>query len=201
MRYKRIATFAAGVLALGLATACGSNGSGDAETNATTSPEETAAQTTNPDEPGFTNVLGGIGDTAVSEGVTLTVRDIAETTTIEVKENPLPDAPVTTEQVQPGRKIIEVYTTVENTGRTPWDLTCGQSVQVVLSDEQGRLHFPTRNAHLTPGNPECNNMLNPGIETEMAWRFEMSEDAAPTFFGFADPQIDPENPYYITLSQ
>lgn len=162
--------------------------------------ETSATQTTDSDAPGYTNVLGSVGETVVAGGVTITVNDVVKTHDIEVMESPYPEANTRTETAPDGHKYVEVDTTVENSSGRPWDLTCAQPIVVNLADKDGSIYMPVRDAYEVPGNPECNTMLNPGLTANMTWRFEVPESVAPEYFGFSEPEVNYENPYFVDIS-
>lgn len=177
-----------------LLVGCSNEESGNAATT------EPTTQTTDPDAPGYSNVLGSSGETITAGNITITVNDVNEKTAIEVMESPHPEADTHTETAPDGHKYIEVATTVENSSGRPWDLTCSQPISASIADEQGNIHLPMRNTYEVPGNPECNTMLNPGSSADMIWRFEMADNANPEFFGFADTDINYETPHFIEVS-
>lgn len=161
--------------------------------------QTTTTQTTDRDAEGYTNVLGGPGEAVTVGGITITVDNITETDSIKVLQSPNPESDISTEIATSGQKFIEVTTTVKNSSDRPWDLTCSEPIAVNLADLDGTIYLPMRDSYAVPGNPECNTMLNPGSEAGMTWRFEVSQGTSPDYFGFSEPEINYENPYFIEI--
>lgn len=179
------------ILALGLVS-CSS------EEAAPSSPTPVGASTTT--SPAVK--LPGLGEAVVADGVTLTVVDLSESTTTPFLENGVKAEAAATETrtAEPGAKFVSVTTEVENTGPDSWDLTCGFAVQAKLFDAEDRQYDPVENLDRVPGNPECNDHLNPGMKDQMTWIYEVPEATKDEKFGFADPETHYDDFTFIDLT-
>lgn len=173
---------------------------GSDDDNATTSIFEIQRDSgSSPWKPGA--VSGGMGEAVDSDGVRLTVTDVAENESIDLMVNWSDGEGAATEPMTAttGGKFVLVTTEVENTGTEAWDLTCMGSVQAKLADDQGRHFQPTDELYKIPGNPGCNENTNPGFTKTMKWAFEVPQDARGFKLGFADPEINYDKLTYVKL--
>lgn len=120
---------------------------------------------------------------AVAEGATVTVTNVSEVTEdVIVAKNYRNQTETTT--AAPGQKFVKVETQIENTGKQPWDLTCGGDVQVILQDPEDRVYNSSDELYRILGNPECNSSTQPGQTVPMTWTFEVPESVEARYFGF-----------------
>lgn len=89
-----------------------------------------------------------------------------------------------------GGKFITVNTIVTNTSRGSINFTCGFGVQAHLFNKDGQRYDPIQDLYRVPGNPQCNDSLNPGFSIEISWSFEIPESMKATEFGFANPETN-----------
>ncbi|AIT62325.1 DUF4352 domain-containing protein [Corynebacterium doosanense] len=146
--------------------------------------------------------LPGVGEPVEAEGVTLAVLEVSETATLPLLEDGVKAETAATEtrSAESGTKFVSVVTEVENTGTESWDLTCGFAVQASLFDPDDRRFDPVEDLYRIPGNPECNDHLNPGMKDQMTWVFEVPETIKAEKFGFADPETHYDDFTFIDLT-
>ena len=137
---------------------------------------------------------GGISQTVVNGGITLTVDTVSQPPTIERNRKG-------TVAPQPGAKFVQVETTIKNTGNKSVDLTCGYPIANKLWDA-GKRQFDTVDAlYELPGNPGCTDNLQPGFSSKMSYVYEVPQDAVAEFFGFADSDVNyGSNTSFISLT-
>ena len=168
------------------------------------SSEETAPSTPTSMESTTTPAerIPGVGESVKAEGVTLAVLEVSESATLPFLEDGVKAEAAATETrtAEPGTKFVSVVTEVENTGSESWDLTCGFAVQANLFDPEDRQFDPVEELYRIPGNPECNDHLNPGMKDQMTWVFEVPEAAKAEKFGFADPETHYDDFTFIDLT-
>lgn len=146
--------------------------------------------------------LPGVGESVKAEGVTLAVLEVSESATLPFLEDGVKAEAAATETrtAEPDTKFVSVVTEVENTGSESWDLTCGFAVQANLFDPEDRRFDPVEELYRIPGNPECNDHLNPGMKDQMTWVFEVPEATKAEKFGFADPETHYDDFTFIDLT-
>lgn len=125
-------------------------------------------------------------------GVTLTVLSVEEGPSASIREEGrrADVAEILTTDAAPGQKFITIMTEVENTGKMPWDLTCGAAVQATLFDPEERQFASVDELYRVPGNPDCNANTQPGQTVPMTWRYEVPESVVPKYFGFREFGFD-----------
>ncbi|HHT33176.1 MAG TPA: DUF4352 domain-containing protein [Corynebacterium sp.] len=134
------------------------------------------------------------GQPVEAPGITLTIDEVTVAPARDVVKHRFEvgvEGPVTyVEQVdaRPGGTFATVRTTVVNTGDRARDLVCGYDVRVQLVDDLGRRHERVDALHDIPGNPVCDDMMNPGFSTSMTWIFEVPEGVVPASLAFADTE-------------
>ncbi|MGO1992248.1 MAG: DUF4352 domain-containing protein [Corynebacterium sp.] len=197
IRRTALAAIAAGALTL---TACGSDE--DAEASQETA-GETARENSEPEHEQVENQYP-LGEEAISGGVSLIVEDVEESQDASIyasgyNQGTQPDEVITAPE---GAKFVTVRTTVTNNSRSSWDLTCGSSFSVELLNMEGQFSAPDDEQYRIHGNPECNDSLNPGLSSPMAWRFVVPEDAEPLALSFQDYDLDySEEPSFAVLAE
>ncbi|KAB1550674.1 DUF4352 domain-containing protein [Corynebacterium sp. 321] len=142
------------------------------------------------------------GQEVKANGVTLKVLSVTEAGSMDLLEHGVKVEVAATETLTPdsGGKFVVVETTVENTGKKSWDLTCGFAIQAKVLDVKDREFDPIHELDLIPGNPECNESTNPGFSKSMTWAFEVPKDAHINRFGFADPETNYDDLTFIDLA-
>jgi hypothetical protein len=86
-----------------------------------------------------------------------------------------------------------------NNAKASLDLTCGLPVTTALVDDQQRNFDPIDDLYKLKGNPECNDNLQPGFESDMTWVYRAPTTAKILGWGFQD-STDPSmlsNPYTV----
>lgn len=126
----------------------------------------------------------GLNEPAVGDGATVTVIRVDQGGTAPMMSDSYRDQPGPPTQAATAQKLVSVVTEIENTGKHPWDLTCGGSVQGTMFDKEERAFNAIRDLRLIPGNPECNGSTQPGQKVPMTWMYEVPVDVNPRFFGF-----------------
>ena len=126
---------------------------------------------------------GGVGQTVVNGGITLTVDAVSEPPRIERSREG-------TVAPQPGAKFVQVDTTIKNTGTKSIDLTCSYPVANKLWDADKRQFDTVDSLYELPGNPGCNDSLQPGFSSKMTYGYEIPQDAVVACLRFADSDVD-----------
>jgi Domain of unknown function (DUF4352) len=137
---------------------------------------------------------GGIGQPVVNGGVKLTVNSVSSPPVISrhYKGDVSPRA---------GAKYVQVETLVENAGQKSMDLTCGYPLANKVYDTQKRQYDAVDDLYELPGNPGCNDSLQPGFSSPMTYVYEVPQGAVIEFFGFADSDANyGANLSFITIS-
>lgn len=96
------------------------------------------------------------------------------------------------ETVQPrqGAKFVRVETTVVNNRKGGIDLTCSYPVAAKVVDINEREFDPVDDLYKLPGNPGCNDQLQPGFDSQMTWIYEVPASADILAFGFQDVDLE-----------
>jgi len=85
-----------------------------------------------------------------------------------------------------GAKFVTVRTRVLNDSMVSIDLTCGYPIANNLIDERGRRFDSIGKLYRIPGNPECNDNLQPGFAASMTWIYRVPLDANISAYEFED---------------
>ena len=83
-------------------------------------------------------------------------------------------------------KFVVVQTHVVNNAKTSLDLTCSFPVSTKLVDDQERQFDPIDDLYKLEGNPECNDQLQPGFESDMTWVYRVPSTANVVGWAFQD---------------
>jgi hypothetical protein len=78
-----------------------------------------------------------------------------------------------------GGHYVYVETDVLNESAEGIDLTCSDPLEVKLAGAEGRRYDPVEELWEVPGNPECNEQLQPGFSHRMTWVFLVPPRAEP----------------------
>jgi hypothetical protein len=127
-------------------------------------------------------VSGGMGQPVVNGGIKLTITGVSTPTAVPRSGGDTPP--------RAGAKLVRVDTTVENVGKKSIDLTCGYPIRNNTYDAQKRQFDDVENLYEIPGNPVCNDNLQPGFSAPMSYIYEVPQDAEIQSFGFADSDVD-----------
>lgn len=125
---------------------------------------------------------GSVGQPVTNSGVKLTVTAATVLTAVPREDGDVP--------ARAGAKIIRVDTTVENVGQQSMDLTCGYPVTNKIYDSEKRQFDTVDSLYEIPGNPGCNDGLQPGFSSSMSYVYEVPETAKIEYFGFADSEVE-----------
>ena len=122
-----------------------------------------------------------IGEPSASDGVTITAHSAEFSPTVSrnltnYRAGSGYETYTAVEADQGGHFLI-LKTTVENTGRTAMDLTCGYPINIVAVDDQDRIFNTTESLYEIEGNPECNSQLQPGFSSDITYVFMVPEKA------------------------
>ena len=85
-----------------------------------------------------------------------------------------------------GRCEVRGQTHVVNNAKTSLDLTCSLPVNTKLVDDQERQFDPIDDLYKLKGNPECNDQLQPGFESDMTWLYRVPSTANVVGWAFQD---------------
>lgn len=130
------------------------------------------------------------GDVVEAPGVTLTVDGVSESDHLMLHADGVKPGYRPEERLDApeGGRFVTVTTTVNNTGLVSWDLTCGFALQAHVFSDNDQRFDPVDELDRIPGNPGCNDSLNPGFDATMIWSFAVADGVKITEFGFADPE-------------
>lgn len=173
-----------GVVALLSLTGCSSDSTSNQETTETTETTISASTTSKPQP--------RANEAVEAPGVTLTVDGVSESDFLSLYPDSVKPGSAPEEKLDApeGGRFVTVTTTVENTGLVSWDLTCGFAIQAHIFSEKSQRYDPIRDLDRIPGNPRCNDDVNPGFSDTMIWSFPVPNDVEITHFGFADPETN-----------
>lgn len=132
---------------------------------------------------------------ALSEVLSIPLEKIREAAGVPVGES----AEFTERVPRAGGKFVVVDTTVLNDGLTPIDITCAGPIRNTLTTEGQRQYSTVDEQYNIQGNPECNDMLQPGFDAPMKFVYEVPAAAVPVAFGFSDAANVGDKPTYIEL--
>ncbi|MGW6949180.1 hypothetical protein [Streptomyces xanthophaeus] len=114
-----------------------------------------------------------VGTEARSGGAYVTVTKVTRADSI--KQNDQGE----TAQVKAGDGAVFIVldTVVRNETKASMDLTCGYPVANSLIDDQGRRYDAIKDLYKLPGNPECNDQLQPGFKNGMQYVYRVPAGA------------------------
>ncbi|AIK86346.1 hypothetical protein CGLAR1_14240 [Corynebacterium glutamicum] len=170
---------------LGVVTLLALAGCSEGETNPRETPVLSAATSTT-----VQPSLPAAGDVVEAPGVTLTVVGVSESDHLMLHADGFKPGYRPEERLDApeGGRFTTVTTTVNNTGLVSWDLTCGFALQAHVFSDKDQRFDPIDDLDRIPGNPECNDSINPGFDATMIWSFAVADGVEITHFGFADPE-------------
>lgn len=85
-----------------------------------------------------------------------------------------------------GTKFLSIQVAVKNNSKEPIDLTCGYPLEIKAMNESDQLYTPIDDLFKIPGNPGCNDMLQPGITASISYVFNVPSDAKMIGFVWRD---------------
>ncbi|UUU45124.1 hypothetical protein [Streptomyces sp. NBC_00162] len=121
-----------------------------------------------------------IGQEARHMGTVVTVKTVTETDNLKTTEG--------TQKAGDGAKFVTVQTKVFNDTKEGMDLTCSLPVVNKLLDEQQRRYDAIQDLYEIPGNPGCNDQLQPGFSDDMTYIYRVPATAKIT--GWEFEQLD-----------
>lgn len=124
-----------------------------------------------------------IGRPARSGGIKLTVLSADAKSTLRYTDD-LGEAK--TKRAKQGGRYVFVKTRITNDTSQGLDLTCDFQVDGKLVDDSGREFDPIDELYSIKGNPECNDMLQPGFKDQMTWVYLVPRGADVSSFAFSD---------------
>jgi hypothetical protein len=173
-------------LAAAVLTAVATNGCGSpAPTSTVTVEVQTEAPTPSP-----TTEPKSVGEQVSNGGITLTVKAARTASSIELNESGYQPGSgyekYTKTPAGDGAKFVVVQTHVVNNAKKSLDLTCSLPVSTRLVDDQERQFDPIEDLYKIKGNPECNDQLQPGFESDMTWIYRVPASANVVGWAFQD---------------
>jgi hypothetical protein len=176
----RGAAFALTALAAVVISACG----------APPAPTVTVQVETSAPSPSPTPEPRSVGEQVSNGGITLTVKAARTASSIDLNEsNYRPGSgfeKYTKTPAGDGAKFVVVETHVVNNAKTSLDLTCSLPVNTKLVDAQERQFDAIDSLYKLNGNPECNDQLQPGFESDMTWVYRVPSTANIIGWAFQD---------------
>ena len=177
----RGAALALAVLAAVAIAGCGS----PTQTSTATVQVKTDAPTPSP-----TPEPNSVGEQVSNGGITLTVKAASTASTIELNESGFRPGSgyekYTKTPAGDGAKFVVVQTHVVNNAKKSLDLTCSLPVSTKLVDDKERQFDPIGDLYKIKGNPECNDQLQPGFESDMTLIYRVPTTANVVGWAFQD---------------
>ncbi|MFD6887992.1 hypothetical protein [Streptomyces sp. NPDC059957] len=135
-----------------------------------------------------------IGQEARHMGTVVTVKALGESDSIKTTEG--------TQKAGDGAKFVTVQTKVFNDTKEGIDLTCGAPVLDNLLDEQQRKYDTIQDLYKIPGNPGCNDQLQPGFDDDMTFIYRVPATAKITGWEFRQLDLGgrPQLPTLVKLT-
>jgi hypothetical protein len=85
-----------------------------------------------------------------------------------------------------GDKYVLVSAHVVNNQAKPLDLSCGATLTTFAKDDQGRDYPSMDQLNKVKGNPQCDEMVEPGQAANMTWVYRAPADAHMVSWQFQD---------------
>ncbi|MFJ8967039.1 hypothetical protein ACIRG5_47410 [Lentzea sp. NPDC102401] len=152
-------------------------------TSTTATPTTTSPTPTTPPS-------AGIGQTISNRGITLTVTETRAVNSVLMNESnyrPGSGNETHTETMpKAGGRFVSATAHVVNNAKVSFVLTCSLPVSTKLVDSQQRNFDAIDDLYKIKGNPECNDQLQPGFETDMTWVYLVPQPATVIGWGFQD---------------
>ncbi|MDK6906642.1 hypothetical protein ACYATL_06550 [Actinotignum timonense] len=180
---------------------CSSNEVKDAAptpSNKTTTQIKTPSPTPSPTKTTPKPVKHHVGDTLKNGAVKLTLLEVSETDHLEIVDGMNKAG---TRQPDAGGKFFLAKAKVENVGKTSMDLTCSLPVKIKAFSAKSQEFDQVDELYKIAGNPECNDLMQPGFAKEITYAFMVPSDAEIIGVFFTDPWGDErDNPGIFTLN-
>lgn len=97
---------------------------------------------------------------------------------------------------QAGTRFISVKVVLTNNGKAPVDVTCGYVVDIRAVNSSSQQYTPIDELYKIPGNPMCNAQLQPGMNENVNYVFNVPQDAKMVGFAWRDvTDISVDNQY------
>ncbi len=131
-----------------------------------------------------------IGRTFRHLGISITLIDVTCTLSVQLNTSGHPSSSgyATRDKIEAGdgAKFVTVRTRVLNDSKVSIDLTCNYPIGNHVIDNRGRKFDSIKKLYRIPGNPDCNDDLQPGFSSDMTWIYRIPLDANITKFEFED---------------
>jgi len=124
-----------------------------------------------------------LGEAARSGGIKLTVVRATEAPSLRYTDD---TGKARTKKAKQGGSYVSVKTRITNDTSRGIDLTCSFEVDGKIVDDSGREFDPIDELYSVPGNPECNDMLQPGFKENMTWVYLVPDADEVSSFQFSD---------------
>ena len=131
-----------------------------------------------------------VGEEVSNGGITLTVKAARTASSIELNESNFRPGSgyekYTRTPAGDGARFVIVETHVVNNAKTSLDLTCSLPINTKLVDDKERQFDPIDSLYKLKGNPECNDQLQPGFESDMTRVYRVPTAANVVGWAFQD---------------
>jgi serine/threonine protein kinase len=131
-----------------------------------------------------------VGQETTNGGAAVTVKAVSASTDIELNESSYRAGSgyesYTRTPAGAGAKYVTVAAHVRNDAKKSMDLTCSLPIKTNLVDDKGRQFDTIPGLYKIKGNPECNKLLQPGFELDMAWIYLVPTTAHNVGWTFQD---------------
>ncbi|MER5226722.1 hypothetical protein [Streptomyces flaveus] len=88
-------------------------------------------------------------------------------------------------------KYVALETVVFNDTKSGMDLTCSRPIVSSLIDDRGRRYDPIDDLNRIPGNPQCDERLQPGSKDQMVFAYRVPRSAKITAWEFSESDREP----------
>lgn len=145
---------------------------------ATAEPTDTAVAPTD----AFIHADYKVGQEAWNRGAAVTIKKVRESATITLNG--------ATKQAGADGKYVTLETVVLNDSKASMDLTCSLPIISALIDDQDRRFDTIDDLYDIPGNPECNEALQPGFRDKMKFVYLVPRDAKVVLWEFREYDLE-----------
>jgi hypothetical protein len=164
---------------------------GEGETKTVTVTETvTSEQPATPTETEQSTEDNDLRQPLTSGGITVNVLGVRAGQTLRyeggTQSDVTPDAEPRIVKAKQDRRYVYIKSRLTNDTSSGIDLTCGYAVDAKAIDEKDRQFDAVEGLSQLRGNPGCNEMLQPGLNTSMMWVYLVPSSATVTAFAFAD---------------
>jgi hypothetical protein len=131
-----------------------------------------------------------VGQAVTNQGITLTVTEARAVDSIQMNESNFRPGSgyekYTETMPKAGGRFVMVSAHVVNNAQVSLDLTCSLPISTKLVDAQQRNFDAIDDLYKVKGNPECNDQLQPGFESDMTWVYLVPKAASVIGWAFSD---------------